>query len=647
LNSASTALSAANHRVLVIDDTESIHQDFRKILAARSDAALDDDEAAIFGEPSAQTARKSQAFEIDSAMQGQEGFEMVRSAVESGRPYAVAFVDMRMPPGWDGLKTIEHLWKIDPSLQVVICSAYSDHSWHQIIDRIGMSDRLLILKKPFDAAEVSQLAIALAQKWQATRQAMVKLDELESLVQSRTLELRHAATHDRLTGLPNRAGLGERLTAMLAQQKRQPRGYAVLFLDFDRFKIINDSLGHEVGDGLLVGIAQRLREALDKLHPGCGPDDSRNGEVSWIASRLGGDEFVVLIEGLPGIDGATQLADALLRDLRPSFNVLGHEVYVTASIGITSSDIGYDAPAPILRDADAAMYRAKMSGRDCWSVFDSSMHQQLMARMQTEVDLRRAVERNEFRLVYQPIVAIDTGILVGAEALLRWDHPTRGTVGPNEFIPLLEEMGIIIPVGQWVIQTALNQLRTWSDANGGKAPLYLAVNISKRQLLIPGLVEQIAQMLEQTGVPPKNLKLEVTESMVMEKAEIITPVLRKLRELGLSLAMDDFGTGHSSLNCLHRFPIQTLKIDRAFVSNLGRSMQYTAVIQAIVTLAKNLGMDIVVEGVETPGQLAQVQEMECDYGQGYLFSKPVSPEDLIAMLSKRQWGPQRPLADVA
>lgn len=603
-------------RVIVIDDVESIHDDFRKSLSSpKPEKALADAEAMIFGD-TLPAQRPDVVFDVDSALQGQEGFTKILQAVDAGRPYALAFVDMRMPPGWDGLETIEHLWQADPNLQVVICSAYSDHSWSHIVDRLGMSDRLLILKKPFDNVEVTQLAAALTHKWMRTRQAALKLEELEKLAEQRSTELHHAAMHDSLTGLPNRAQLRGRLTAALNGEKRDACG--LLFLDADRFKIINDSLGHGVGDLLLKEISARIVSALDKLHsPLTGADA--------MVARLGGDEFVVLAEGVANLGPIRCFGEAIREVLNQPYRLGGHEVHTTVSIGVTHSRLSGQSPDVMLRDADAAMYAAKSAGKDRLAVFDQSMHEQTLHRLELENDLRKAIADGQFHLVYQPIVDAETSRTLGFEALARWEHPTRGRVSPAEFIPIAEETGLIIPLGEQFLRTAVDQLKQWQQLPD-QSNLYMSVNLSKRQLLDPNFLSQIKRILLETEVSAQTLKLEVTESIIMDQAERVTPLLDRLKKLGVGLSMDDFGTGHSSLNCLHSFPIDVLKIDQAFIRNQSVNIEYAAVVQAVVTLAGNLGMEVIAEGIETPEQLAMIQALECSAGQGYFFARPMAAE---------------------
>ncbi len=444
-------------------------------------------------------------------------------------------------------------------------------------------------------------------------------------------KLRLAALHDKLTQLPNRALLTERLSAAITRSKQEPDyKFAVLFLDFDRFKIINDSLGHEVGDLLLVSIAERL---TTNLRSG---DTALSFGDGHVPARLGGDEFVILLDGLANVSDAPVVAERIQAALSTPHVIGGHDVISTASIGIVTSDGHYDRAEDILRDADTAMYHAKTTGKARHVVFDDHMHQEAVQRLQLEEDLRRAVDRQEFSLDYQPIIALSTGRLIGFEALIRWKHPQRGNVPPDEFIGLSEEIGLILPMGTWALAEAARQLKQWHEQFPTDPPLTMNVNLSKRQLRQGDLVEIVKGIVRDTGVDPRWLKLEVTESVIMDSPEHITNVLQQLKDLGVGLCMDDFGTGHSSLSCLHRFPIDVMKIDRTFVLNTDGNREYAAVIHAIITLAHTLHMTVVGEGVETAGQLAQLQALECDWAQGNYFSKSMNVEAVEAYLA----GPQ-------
>ena len=430
----------------------------------------------------------------------------------------------------------------------------------------------------------------------------------------------HDAFHDALTGLPNRALFMDHLKMAINRSKRNDeRLFAALFLDLDRFKTINDSLGHMVGDQLLVGIARRLESCL------------RPGDT---VARLGGDEFTILLEDLTDAGEAAEIAGRVQAELSAPFVLSGHEVFTTASIGIALSAIGYEQAEDLLRDADTAMYRAKTLGKKRHEMFDRAMHDRAMSLLQLETDLRRAVERNEFVLQYQPIISVETYMIQGFEALVRWQHPERGFIQPAEFIPMAEETGLIIPIGQWVLNEACRQMREWQGNLFVGAPLTMSVNLSGKQFTQPDLIEQISRTLRETGLAPRNLKLEITESMVMENIETTVGMLQQIRALGVELSIDDFGTGYSSLSYLHRFPINTLKIDRSFVSSMNDNTENFEIVRTIITLARSLEMDVIAEGVETRSQLEQLRNLECDYAQGYLLSRPLSAKDAAELLNK-------------
>jgi diguanylate cyclase (GGDEF)-like protein/PAS domain S-box-containing protein len=433
-------------------------------------------------------------------------------------------------------------------------------------------------------------------------------------------QLRRNAFHDPLTGLPNRLLFMERLTQTIERVKRD-RNYhfAVLFLDLDRFKVINDSLGHMVGDQLLVSIARRLEACLSH-------EDT--------VARLGGDEFTILLENIRQDEDATKVAERVQQALSAPFNLSGHEVFTSASIGITLSSTSFDRPEDLLRGADIAMYRAKAQGKACHEVFDTDMHTHVVALMQLENDLRRAVERQEFELYYQPIVSLSNGRIAGFEALVRWRHPEQGIISPGKFVPIAEETGLIIPLGQWVLREACRQLKQWQDERVYEPPLTVSVNLSSRQFSQPSLIGQIQQILEDTKVKASCLKLEITESAIMENTESAMDMLMQLKSMGIQLSVDDFGTGYSSLGYLYRFPMDLLKIDQSFVSRVDTDGEKLELVRTIMTLAWNLGMDVVAEGVETTKQLAQLKALKCQYGQGYLFSKPLNHVDATKLLQQ-------------
>ena len=417
-----------------------------------------------------------------------------------------------------------------------------------------------------------------------------------------------------------------RLKFAVEQAKRhQDYLFAVLFLDLDHFKVINDSLGHLIGDQLLVAIAGRLKTCL---------------RSSDLAARLGGDEFTILIEELNEISDAICVAERIQKELALPLDFGGQEVFTTASIGIALSRDGFDAhpyskPEDLLRDADLAMYRAKTSGKARYEIFNPDMHAQAVARLQLETALRRAVERQEFRVHYQPIVSLETGGINGFEALVRWQHPQWGLVSPAKFIPIAEEIGLIISIDRWVLAQACRQIQQWQQYY---LPLKVSVNLSGQQFKQPDLIKHIDQTLQQTGLDAQSLNLEITENVIMDHGESVTTALSQLRALGVQLSIDDFGTGYSSLGRLHHFPINVLKIDRSFVSRLGVDERNLEITETIVTLAQKLGVDVTAEGVETAEQLAYLRELKCEYGQGYFFSRPLDTEAAEALLVlNRQW----------
>jgi len=436
-------------------------------------------------------------------------------------------------------------------------------------------------------------------------------------------QLLYDAFHDALTGLPNRALFMDHVKMAIQRTRRNSdRLFAALFLDLDRFKIINDSLGHMVGDQLLMGIARRLETCL------------RPGDT---VARLGGDEFTVLLEDLSGPGDVIEVARRVQEAVSLPFNIGGHEVFTTTSIGIALSSIGYDNAEDLLRDADTAMYRAKTQGKKQHVVFNKGMHDRAMQLLQIETDLRRAIDRGEFYLDYQPIVSLATGEIRSLEALVRWRHPERGVVSPAEFIPIAEETGLIVPLGLWVINEACRQMREWQTQGVPQARATVSVNLSGRQFSQTDLLERVGAALRESGLPPGNLKIEITESMVMENVETAIAVLGQLRALGVELAIDDFGTGYSSLSYLHRFPINTLKIDRSFVTRMTDNQENAEIVRTIVTLARSLEMDVVAEGVETAEQLRQLRDLECDFGQGYLFSRPVAAEAVLELMRQADY----------
>jgi len=467
---------------------------------------------------------------------------------------------------------------------------------------------------------IAIVAVAYPYSW-----TMLPLLLLPLLAVQKTAEMsrhqEHQSLHDPLTGLPNRVLLNDRIEQALARSSRMRGMVVVMFLDLDLFKVVNDSLGHHAGDELLIDVAQRLKSAV------------RSGDT---LARFGGDEFVVMCEDVTE-DEVNAIADRITSSLRQSFTSDDRNVTVTASIGVAVATAN-STPQTLLRDADVAMYRAKEHGRNQVVMFDEAMHEQANERLLDAVGLRRALEHDEFRVVYQPILDIATGRTIGMEALIRWEDPERGLVPPGMFIPAAEETGLIAPIGEWVLDVALSDVKDWHD-EFGLNDIWVAVNISSRQLLSPTLVDEVQRSLYEAGVPASCLQLEITESAVMTDLAPVLDVLAQLRRLGVSLAVDDFGTGYSSLAYLKRLPVTTLKIDRAFVSGLGgiEDAFDRPIVDAIIKMAQSLGLDVIAEGVETPGQLDALSDLGGQFAQGFLWARPMTADDAVAWLRSHSY----------
>ena len=549
-------------------------------------------------------------------------------------------LDIKMPD-LDGYQVCQQLKANEKTrnIPVIFLSALDD-----VLDKVKAFEvgGVDYISKPFQIKEVlarvkNQIALQIAQA------EISELNcELERRVQQRTIQLKtanqmlqqeinerrraqqqlvHDALHDALTGLPNRTLLQERMELAIEQaQGNSEYMYALLFIDLDRFKTINDSLGHLIGDRLLIAVSRLLQECLRE---------------SDIVARFGGDEFVILLDGIAQLSDATTIAERIQQKLRSPLTIDKHHIYTGASIGIVLSTSGYQNPDDIMRDADIAMYRAKARGKARYEIFNRAMYEETIGTIELENSLRLAVERNEFLLHYQPIISLKSDRLVGFEALIRWQHPTKGLISPDDFIPIAEDTELILDIGEWLLEEACRQLQQWQQKYAKSSQISLlkmSINLACQQLQEPQFIAKLDRILESTGIAGSSLRLEITESALIEPEGGVRDTLEQIRKRNIKLSIDDFGTGYSSLSYLRRFPIDNLKIDRSFIEQMNFDSENLEIVRVIITLAKILGMDAISEGVETVQQLQQLKDLGCEFGQGYLFAKPLSTTEVELML---------------
>lgn len=544
------------------------------------------------------------------AADGRQGLELFQAV----HPM-LTITDLRMP-GIDGLEFLKAARGLDPDAAIIVLTGAADVKTAIECLKQGAADFIL---KPVN---VEELLVA-AERAVERRQLLIERRQYEATLERRveeaTRDLAYLAQYDSLTGLANRGLFRDRLAQALARADRHERLVALLFLDLDGFKAINDTLGHDAGDNLLKTVADRLR--------GC----VRRADT---VARLGGDEFAVILEGVSRIGDATAVAQKILDTVALPFILNGQEVFVTTSIGIAVyRRDGEDAEA-LTKNADTAMYRAKEQGRSTYQIYTADLHEKILQRLALESGLRRALERGEFLLYYQPRVNLRSGAITGMEALLRWRHPERGLVSPVEFIPVAEESGLIIPIGEWVLREACAQSRAWHAA--GLPRLRVAVNLSARQFRHKDLAEAVARIVAETGLEPEWLELELTEGFLMENTQASSATLAALKAMGLRISIDDFGTGYSSLNYLQRFPIDTLKIDQSFVRGIPTDPDAAAIVTAIIALAHSLRLEVVAEGAETKEQIEFLKAQGCDEIQGYLFSPPLPAAAFVQFVRERR-----------
>jgi diguanylate cyclase (GGDEF)-like protein len=608
-------------RVLVVDDEADVRDAYRQILldteVSQDVAAFRDLRSRLFKNPSkdapsARPAPRAATFDTVFCDGAEAAVEAVGAALAQDQPFGVAFLDMRMPSGRDGVWAATQIRELDPAIEIVICTAYSDVDPGEIGGLVPPEDKLSYLQKPFHPHEVRQMTIALGSKWRAER---------------RIVQL---AYFDSLTGLPNRQQSQSRLLAAIEAAQAQQRTLALLYLDLDNFKRVNDTLGHAVGDELLREVARRLRDSLRYDHEAGLSSDARHrpGDLA----RLGGDEFLVLLPNLRSAADASAVAARLIQALREPVHLARNALVVTPSIGIALyPQDGADAEA-LLRNADLAMYYAKRKSPGTFAYYDPAMNAAALQRFMIEDRLRGALARNEFSLNYQPQFDLSTGSVSGMEALLRWTSVELGIVPPAEFIPMAEETGLILSIGEWVLRGACRQAKAWQDA--GLPIARMAVNVSGRQFAWSQFPAQVAGILGETGLDPSRLELEITESVVMADESWAEKALTDLKQLGISLAIDDFGTGYSSFGRLRHFAVDRLKIDRSFVTSIGDGSDDRAIAAAIIAMSRSLRISVTAEGVESFPQLMFLQEHACHDAQGLLLSKAL-PADEAGDLLRR------------
>ena len=561
-------------------------------------------------------------------VQGVTSGEMALKSVQEVPPQLI-LLDVMMP-GMDGYEVCQRLKKMPDicEIPIIFLSALGETKDKQKAFEAGGID---YIGKPFQFEEVLMRVKNQLKLQEAQKQVKQLNEQLEARVKKRTAQLqqeivKHKQTqkkllkiafYDSLTGLPNRNLFLTLLQkAIERSQKEEDYLFSVLFIDCDRFKVVNDSLGHQIGDKILQKIATRFKSCVRSLDT---------------VARFGGDEFIILLEELEDLNFSKTVAQRLIERLKPPLLINDRKIFLDASIGIILNTKNYQSPEIILRDADMAMYRAKESGKGRYQIFEPEMHLLAQEKLQLETDLRLAIKREEFVLHYQPIFSFKTNSIKGFEALIRWNHPQKGLLSPIHFIPIAEETGLIIPLGMWVLKEACRQLKVWHQQNLTPQKLTMNVNISTQQFTQVNLIRQIDQILTQTQIYGQFLNLEITETAIMDNSDFAHDILKQLRKRQIGLSIDDFGTGYSSLSYLHRFPVDQLKIDRSFVKNIELKKDGVNIIETIITLAQNLNMEIVAEGIENQEQLAILRHLGCQFGQGYFFSKPL-PRNLIEEL---------------
>jgi len=602
-------------RILVIDDNVKIHDDFKKVLCNTSGSTkLVRLESALFDVNEKAPLPSLPPFSIDTASQGLDGVVLVAKSIEENAPYSVAFVDIRMPPGIDGVETIRKIWEIDKDIQVVITTAYSDYSWDETVSQLGINDNLLILKKPFEPLEIRQLATALSKKWILTKEvrSTMRQDEMHKFYLES--ELKYRASHDPVSGLPNFEQLIERMKVAIADSSRSNRHFAVIYFDIDHFRMVNDDLGYVIGDDLLKIVAKRLQSAI---------------RVNDLVTRVRADEFVFVLSNISHDDGVMAIVDKINKIIEEPYTISNKEVIIQGSMGICLYPRDGSNVNELLHHAELAMYQAKIKSGLKAHFYSKSLNDRSSNKLEMSTNLRNAIKNNEFVLYYQPKFNAQTKEIIGAEALIRWQSSTGKLIQPNDFIPLAEETGLITAIGDWVIKTACLQIKSWQDM--GLPKIAVAVNVAEQQIKQPDFLNKLKIEMEQAQVSPNFVEIELTENIIFSSTVLINSIAT-LKELGIRVVLDDFGTGYSSLSNLTKIPVDVIKIDKSFVQKIGNKMNDEFLIKMVIAIAKQLNLDVVAEGVETQEQLDFLLSQGCKIIQGFLFCKPIAADEFEKLL---------------
>jgi len=613
-------------RILIVDDEPAMHDSYRRSFAGQrseSGEALGAMAADLFGGNASELRRGDIAgFALTHAHQGLDAVADVARALADGEPFAVAFIDIRMPPGIDGRETAQRIRALDPEINLVIVTGFSDFSPIEISKVAGPADKIFYIAKPFEVAEVTQTATALAKRWEIDRELkaarvtlaaqVVQLEQQGAELAANESRAVHMATHDSLTDAPNRLAF----LRALAERTRAAGLFATVMVDLDRFKLVNDTLGHLAGDALIREICAILQ---------------RSAPEGALVARLGGDEFGILFE-TSGEAAGVMACERVVAACSVSLQVFGNSVQGGASAGVVVSEGGQGRdPVDVMRRSDLALNDAKRGGRGIVRLFDESMDEGIRFRRRVEGGLSQAIAKGELSLVYQPIVSRDAVEVIGFEALIRWNTDEYGAMSPSTFIPIAEESNLIHELGDWVLGEALDVLKQWPGQ-------YVSVNFSPRQFRRHNFVGHIMESVERAGIEPARLQIEITETAIFDDAERAAETLYKLRQMGFRIALDDFGTGYSSLYNIRKFALDCLKIDRSFIDGMGRERESAAIVHSIIHLGRALGLGVIAEGVETDAQVQALKLAGASHFQGYFYSRPVAADVALGMANARYLG---------